>query len=727
MRGEIVLADILARLIEEFKLKPVQVQNTVKLIDEGNTIPFIARYRKEMTGELNDIILRDLHERLVYLRNLESRREDVTRLIAEQGKLTEAIAKALEKAQSLTEIEDIYRPFKPKRKTRASVAKEKGLAPLAQILMAQDPKLKDVAAVAAEYVNAEKGVASVEEALAGAMDIIAEDVSDHADYRKALRNLIYETGTVISVAKKTEDSVYRMYYDFKEPVNKIAGYRVLALNRGEHEEFLSVKISVPSEQMLYYLRSQTISNKNAASAMYVEKAVVEAYERLMFPSLEREIRNELTEMAEDKAMKVFSENLRNLLLQPPVKGKTVLGLDPAYRTGCKLAVVDETGKVLHTIVIYPTPPQNKVEEARKIVKFLIQKYDVDIISIGNGTASKEAEIFIVDTLKEIQKKIFYMVVSEAGASVYSASKLASEEFPDFDVAQRSAVSIGRRLQDPLAELVKIDPKAIGVGQYQHDMNQKKLGDNLGGVVEDCVNKVGVDLNTASAPLLSYISGINSGIAKNIVDYREQNGKFKSRKELLKVKKLGEKAFEQCAGFLRISESANILDNTSVHPESYEAAKKLLEITGHTLVDVKNKNLGSLKAKVEKLGIENAAAAIGIGVPTLRDILEELLKPGRDPRDELPKPMLLSDVLHLEDLKAGMLLTGTVRNVADFGAFVDVGVHQDGLVHISELGDRYVKNPMDVVAVGNIVKVKVLDVDVARKRISLSMKGVPQGS
>ncbi len=717
------MTDIVGQLTEEFNLKPFQVQNTVKLIDEGNTIPFIARYRKEVTGELNDQVLRELYERLVYLRNLDERREDVRRLIDEQGKLTEEIIKSLDKAVTLQEIEDIYRPYKVKRKTRASVAREKGLEPLATIIYSQLPSKTPLNEIAAKYIDPEKGVNSAEEAIAGALDIIAEEVSDNAEFRKALREIIFKNGLVVSSGKKDEDSVYRMYYDFKEPVSKIARHRVLALNRGEKEDFLNVRIDVNEDLCLNFLKTNTIKNTNPEMAKYVITAIEDSFKRLIFPSLERDIRNQLTELSEDQAIKVFSENLRNLLLQPPVKDRVVLGLDPAYRTGCKLAVVDETGKVLETTVIYPTPPQNKVEEAKKKVKQLIEKYKVDIISIGNGTASKESEIFVAELLKEIDRKVYYMVVSEAGASVYSASKLGAEEFPDFDVALRSAVSIARRLQDPLAELVKIDPKAIGVGQYQHDMNQKRLDESLGGVVEDCVNNVGVDLNTASAPLLSYVSGISTAIAKNVVEYREENGKFKARNELKKVKKLGNKTFEQCAGFLRITDGGNILDNTSVHPESYKAAKLLLENMGYSLEDVKDKKLAGLDTKVAQAGMSLVAEKLGVGVPTLKDIINELLKPGRDPRDELPKPMLHSDVLNMEDLKAGMILTGTVRNVADFGAFVDIGVHQDGLVHISQLADKYVKNPMDVVAVGDIVKVKVLEVDVERKRISLTMREI----
>ena len=715
------MLDIIAKLTSEFNLKPFQVQNTVKLIDDGNTIPFIARYRKEMTGELNDQVLRELYDRLMYLRNLEARREEVLRLIDEQGKLTDEIAANLNKAVTLQEIEDIYRPFRPKRRTRATIAKEKGLEPLAEILFAQEIKTGSIEEIALPFVDAEKSVNSVEEALNGAMDIIAEDISDNAEFRKEIREMFYRLGTIITKAKKEEDSVYRMYYDFSEPVAKIASHRVLAINRGEKEEFLQVKIDVPAERVTIYLKSKCVKKTRSITSEYVERAIEDSYDRLIFPSVEREVRNELTEKAQEQAMKVFATNLKNLLLQPPVKGSVVLGLDPAYRTGCKIGVVDETGKVLETAVIYPTPPQNKIEESKKVMKALIEKHKVDIISIGNGTASRESEIFVAELLKEIDRKVYYMVVSEAGASVYSASKLGAEEFPDFDVALRSAVSIARRLQDPLAELVKIDPKAIGVGQYQHDMNQKRLGECLGGVVEDCVNSVGVDLNTASPSLLSYVSGVNSAIARNIVEYREANGKFKSREELKKVKKLGEKTFEQCAGFLRIPDGTNVLDNTSVHPESYKAASKLLEIMGYSVEDIQQRKLDKLKQEVESKGITEIAEEIGVGVPTLRDILNELLKPGRDPRDELPKPILLTDVLDIEDLRPGMVLTGTVRNVADFGAFVDIGVHQDGLVHISELCDRYVKSPMEVVAVGDIVKVRILDVDVKRKRISLSMK------
>jgi len=715
------MADIALQLIKEFNLKPFQVHNTIKLIDEGNTIPFIARYRKEVTGELNDQVLRELYERLVYLRNLENRRNEVLRLIEEQGKLTDDIKAAVENAVTLQEIEDIYRPFKPKRRTRATIAREKGLEPLADILLAQELTKGSLEAIVLPFINAEKEVNTIDDALAGAMDIIAEGISDNAEYRKVIRSIFAREGLIVTKAKTEEDSVYRMYYDFREPVSKIAKHRILAINRGEKEDFIQVKIEVPEEKIINWLKSQVITNPSSITSKYVEMAAEDSYKRLIAPSIENEVRNDLTQSAQEQAIKVFAENLRNLLLQPPVKGKVVLGLDPAYRTGCKLAVVDETGKVLDTAVIYPTPPQCKTEESKQVVINLINKYNVDIISIGNGTASRESEIFIADLLKEVDRDVCYAVVSEAGASVYSASKLGAEEFPEFDVALRSAVSIARRLQDPLAELVKIDPKSIGVGQYQHDMNQKRLDEALEGVVEDCVNKVGVDLNTASPSLLSYISGISTTIAKNIVEYRELNGKFKDRKELLKVKKLGEKTFEQCAGFLRIPDAENVLDNTSVHPESYASALKLLDTMGYTLDDVKNRNLGNLKQEVKQRGIEDLATEIGTGIPTLRDIIDELLKPGRDPRDELPKPVFHKEVMSIEDLKPGMIMTGTVRNVADFGAFVDIGVHQDGLVHISELSDKYVRNPMDVVSVGDIVKVRVLDVDIKRNRISLSMK------
>lgn len=717
------MSHILTTLSKELKVNLSQIESTVKLIDEGNTIPFIARYRKEVTGGLDDQVLRELHERLTYLRNLEARREEVRRLIEGQNQLTDDIASSLDKAASLQEIEDIYRPYKPKRRTRASIAKEKGLEPLAIIMFAQKVLKGDPLSLASQYIDPEKGVNDSQEALNGAMDIIAETVSDNAEYRRGVRELTFKEGIIKSVSKKEEDSPYRMYYNFSEPVSRIAPHRVLAIDRGEKEEFLSVTLEAPEPRIKDWLKSRVLLRDPSAFKNYVEKAVEDAYDRLISPSIENEIRNSLTEAASEQAIKVFSENLRHLLLQPPVKGKVVLGLDPAYRTGCKLAVVEDTGKVLYTGVIYPTPPQNRVAEATATIKSIVSKFNIDVMAIGNGTASRETEIFAAGVIRELDKKVKYMVVSEAGASVYSASKLASEEFPEFDVSLRSAVSIARRLQDPLAELVKIDPKAIGVGQYQHDMNQKRLGEALSGVVESCVNSVGVDLNTASPSLLSYVAGINSSVAANIVLYREANGGFKTRKELIKVKKLGEKAFEQCAGFLRIPEAKNILDNTAVHPESYTACEKLLTLTGHTLDDIKNKNLTSLKQAVDKIGTDKVAASIGVGVPTLNDIINELLKPGRDPRDELPPPLMSEDVLHIEDLTPGMVLDGTVRNVVDFGAFVDIGVHQDGLVHVSELCGRFVKNPMEVVAVGDIVKVRILEVDAKRKRIALSMKGL----
>ncbi len=717
------MADILSRLSKELSIKLTQVESTVKLIDEGNTIPFIARYRKEVTGGLDDQVLRDLFDRLTYLRNLENRREEVRRLIDSQEKLTEDISLSLDKADTLQEIEDIYRPFKPKRRTRASMAREKGLEALAVTIYAQKHIKGDVMELAAGFIDGEKGVDTEEEALQGAMDIIAETISDNAEYRRAIRELTFRHGIIKTSAKKEEDSPYRMYYDFQEPVSKIAPHRVLAINRGEKEEFLSVKLEAPETRIIDWLKNKTLSKTGSIFNEIIEKTVEDAYSRLIAPSIENEIRGTLTETASEQAIRVFSENLRNLLLQPPVKGKVVLGLDPAYRTGCKLAVVNETGRVLDTGVIYPTPPQNKVEEAAEILKSLIKKYNVDIIAIGNGTASRESEIFVAGVIKTLDKKVRYIIVNEAGASVYSASKLGAEEFPQFDVSIRSAVSIARRLQDPLAELVKIDPKAIGVGQYQHDMNQKRLDEALSGVVESCVNNVGVDLNTASPSLLSYVAGINSTVAQNIVTYREINGAFKFRKELLKVKKLGEKTFLQCAGFLRIPEAENILDNTSVHPESYEACKKLLDLTNHSIDDIGEGKLAKLREETERLGIEKVAEIIGVGVPTLNDIITELLKPGRDPRDELPPPLLAEDVLEITDLKPDMVLNGTVRNVVDFGVFVDIGVHQDGLVHISELSERFVRNPMEIVSVGDIVKVRVLEVDPKRKRISLSMKGI----
>lgn len=706
--------DILKTLEKEFNIKSTQVENTVKLIDEGNTIPFIARYRKEMTGSLDDQLLRELYERLVYLRSLDEKREQVRKLIQEMDKLNDDISLALDKAVTLTEIDDIYRPFRPKRRTRATIAKEKGLEPLASIIMLQDAKCP-IIDIANEYINAEKEVNTAEEAVQGAMDIIAEMISDDANFRALIRKETFNNGMITTSATDSEkESVYEMYYDFKEPIKKMAGHRVLAINRAEKEKFISVKIDLPIENITNILEKKIIRDNKYTNDIL--KAVIEdSYKRLIAPSIEREIRNELTEKAENGAIKVFGENLKQLLLQPTIKDKVVLALDPGFRTGCKTAVIDGIGKVLSTGVIYPTKPHARVEEAKKKLKADIEKFNVEIIAIGNGTASRETEQFAVDLIKEMNRDIYYIIVNEAGASVYSASKLGAEEFPEFDVALRSAVSIGRRLQDPLAELVKIDPQSIGVGQYQHDMNQKHLGEALGGVVEGCVNSVGVDLNTASPSLLSYVAGINGTIAKNIIEFREENGKFIDRKQLLKVKKLGPKAFEQCAGFLRISDGKQLLDNTGVHPESYAVAQKLLDKLGYKLgdkLDGLSKSIKDLRALADELEV---------GVPTLTDIIKELEKPGRDPRDEMPKPILRTDVLSMEDLTDGMILKGTVRNVIDFGVFVDIGVHQDGLVHISQMTDKFIKHPLEVVSVGDIIDVKVLGVDVNKHRISLSMK------
>ena len=778
--------DIVLKIKEELNVEKWQVEAAVKLIDEGNTIPFISRYRKEATGSLNDEQLRNLFERLNYLRNLEEKKASVIASIEEQGALTEELKKKIEEAETLVVVEDLYRPYRPKRKTRASVAKERGLEPLSQYVLNQDAS-EDVLKEAEKYIDPEKEVATAEDALAGARDIIAESISDNADYRAYIRKATFEEGKLISKAKDEKaTSVYEMYYDYEEPVNKVVGHRTLAINRGENEKFLTVKIEAPVERILTYLEKMVITKDNEFTTPVIKEAIADSYDRLIAPAIERELRNELTEKAEDGAITVFGKNLEQLLLQPPIKGKVVLGWDPAFRTGCKLAVVDETGKVLDTKVIYPTAPQNKVEESKKVVKDLINKYHINLISVGNGTASRESEQIIVEMLKELDVSktgpVQYVIVNEAGASVYSASKLATEEFPNFDVGQRSAASIARRLQDPLAELVKIDPQSIGVGQYQHDMNQKKLAEALGGVVEDSVNKVGVDLNTASVSLLEYISGITKVIAKNIVDYREKNGRFRDRKELLKVAKLGPKAYEQCAGFMRITDGDNPLDATSVHPESYEAAMKLMEKLGITMDDVKaawkaaplkkqaaksapkkpekkpiqikNTNTAMGKALAMALGgqaLENTddskadkavqnvtdtsvgsferkikdkkklAEELGIGEITLTDILKELEKPARDPREDMPAPILRSDVLDMEDLKPGMVLKGTVRNVIDFGAFVDIGVHQDGLVHISQITDKYIKHPLEAVKVGDIVDVQVLSVDVPKKRISLTMK------
>ena len=707
------------RLAEEFKLKVDQVEKTVALIDEGNTIPFIARYRKEVTGALNDEVLRNLHERLLYLRNLEERKETVLNSIEEQGKLTEELKAQILAAETMVVVEDLYRPYKPKRRTRATIAKEKGLEPLANIISLQ-MITTSLTEEAAKYINAEKEVNSAEEALAGAKDIIAESVSDEADYRSKIRDLTVKKGRLISTAKDPEaESVYEMYYEFDEPIAKLAGHRVLAINRGENEKILTVKVEAPVEDIIRYLEKKVISRDNPQTTPVLQEVIKDAYDRLIAPAIEREIRNDLTEKAEDGAIKVFGKNLEQLLMQPPIAGQVVLGWDPAFRTGCKLAVVDPTGKVLDTTVIYPTAPQNKIEEAKVVLKKLISKYHITLISLGNGTASRESEQVIVDLLKEIPVKVQYIIVNEAGASVYSASKLATEEFPSFDVGQRSATSMARRLQDPLAELVKIDPKSIGVGQYQHDMNQKKLGEALSGVVEDCVNKVGVDLNTASASLLEYISGISKTIAKNIVTYREENGQFTARTQLLKVAKLGPKAYEQCAGFMRINGGKNPLDATGVHPESYEATGKLLEKLGYTLEDVKNRNLSGISKKISNY--DKLAEELGIGAITLQDIVKELEKPARDPREDMPKPILRSDVLEMKDLTPGMILKGTVRNVIDFGAFVDIGVHQDGLVHISQMSDKFIKHPLEVVSVGDIVEVKVMSVDLKKQRIQLTMK------
>nr|WP_295683442.1 Tex family protein [uncultured Lachnoclostridium sp.] len=787
--------NILEQLKNELGIKLEQVEATVKLIDEGNTIPFIARYRKEVTGSLNDEVLRNLSERLTYLRNLEEKKASVLSSIEEQGKLTEELKAQIEAAATLVVVEDLYRPYRPKRRTRATIAKEKGLEPLSEIILAQEVS-SDILEIAENYVSEEKEVSSAKEAVAGALDIIAESISDEADYRIHIRKLTFEEGSITSVAKDAEaESVYELYYEYSEKISKVAGHRVLALNRGENEKFLTVKITAPIERIMNYLKGKVITKNNPYTSEYLAAAIADSYDRLIAPAIEREIRNDLTEKAEDGAIKVFGQNLTQLLMQPPITGQVVLGWDPAFRTGCKLAVVDATGKVLDTVVIYPTAPQNKVEEAKTTLKKLIKKYQITLISVGNGTASRESEQIIVDLLKEIPEPISYVIVNEAGASVYSASKLATEEFPNFDVGQRSAASIARRIQDPLAELVKIDPKSIGVGQYQHDMNQKKLSEALGGVVEDCVNKVGVDLNTASASLLEYISGITKPIAKNIVTYREENGKFENRKQLLKVPKLGPKAFEQCAGFLRINDGNNPLDGTSVHPESYEAAEKLLAMIGYDVNNLKElqakaKEADALKEQTikeqkqprrnrneredKKIKLQNSNSAmgqlllsaikdaggvtdatkekenkndtnmvsapesishlsqkikdkkkvaqeLGIGEITLTDIIKELEKPSRDPREEMPKPILRTDVLDMKDLTEGMILKGTVRNVIDFGAFVDIGVHQDGLVHISQMSkQKFVKHPLDIVSVGDIVEVKVLSVDVAKKRIQLSM-------
>ena len=711
--------DINKKISEELGIKISQVEATVKLIDEGNTIPFIARYRKEVTGSLNDEILRNLDERLKYLRNLEERKESVIASIEEQGKLTEELKKSIEEAETLVLVEDLYRPYKQKRRTRAIIAKERGLEPLANIITLQMID-SDISEEAKKFINEEKEVNTVEDAIAGAMDIIAESISDEAEYRTYIRNTTFKEGKIVSTAKdENAESVYEMYYNFEEPLTKLAGHRILAINRGEAEKILTVKIEAPEEKILGYLFKKVVVRENKYTTPIIKDVIADSYKRLIAPAIEREIRNDLTESAEDGAIKVFGKNLEQLLMQPPIANQVVLGWDPAFRTGCKLAVVDPTGKVLDTVVVYPTAPQFKVEEAKETVKKLVKKYGITLISVGNGTASRESEQVIVDLIKEVDSELHYVITNEAGASVYSASKLATEEFPNFDVGQRSAASIARRVQDPLAELVKIDPKSIGVGQYQHDMNQKKLGESLSNVVEDCVNKVGVDLNTASYSLLEYISGITKVIAKNIVNYREENGKFTNRNQLLKVAKLGPKAFEQCAGFLRISDGNNPLDKTSVHPESYEAATKLLTKLGYSLDDVKNGKLIGLSLMVKDY--KKLAEELGVGEITLKDIVKELEKPARDPRDEMPKPILKSDVLEMKDLKPVIVLKGTVRNVIDFGAFVDIGVHQDGLVLISQMTDKYIKHPLEVVSVGDIVDVMVMSIEPEKKRIALTMK------
>ncbi len=711
--------DIIKVLQEELQIGYKQAEAAVNLIDEGNTIPFIARYRKEVTGSLDDEVLRTLDERLKYLRNLEDKKNQVLSTIEEQGKLTEELKAQILSATTMVAVDDLYRPYRPKRRTRAMIAKERGLEPLAQMIYEQEVTAP-IEEIAIAYVSEEKEVGTVEDAIIGAKDIIAEMISDEADYRTYIRNATTNQGIIRSTAKnEKEESVYEMYYQYEEGVRKCAGHRVLAINRGEKEKILTVKLEAPQETILRYLEKKIIVKNNSYTTPILQDVVLDSYQRLIAPSIEREIRNEMTEMAETGAIKLFGKNLEQLLMQPPIAGKVVLGWDPAFRTGCKLAVVDPTGKVLDTIVIYPTAPQNKVEDAKKVLKKLIAQYDITLISLGNGTASRESEMIVVELLKEVNKPIQYVIVNEAGASVYSASKLATEEFPNFDVGQRSAASIARRLQDPLAELVKIDPKSIGVGQYQHDMNQKNLSEALQGVVEDCVNKVGVDLNTASASLLEYISGISKVIAKNIVSYREENGRFEDRKQLLKVAKLGPKAYEQCAGFMRITGGKNPLDATSVHPESYSAATELLKKLGYATAAISEGELKGLGNKVTDY--KKMADELGIGGITLQDIVKELEKPARDPRDEMPKPILRTDVLEMKDLTPGMILKGTVRNVIDFGAFVDIGVHQDGLVHISQITEKYIKHPMEAVSVGDVVEVKVMSVDLGKKRISLTMK------
>ena len=712
---------IFKKIAEELNIRDIQVEATVKLIDEGNTIPFIARYRKEVTGNLSDETLRDLGERLTYLRNLEKRKEEIIRLIDEQGKLTDELTIKMAETMVLSELEDIYRPYKPKKRTRATIAKEKGLEPLSNIIYLQMEK-RPIYEIAKEYINEEKDVKNEEDAINGALDIIAENIADDSDYRKKIKSYCFREAVITSKAAKEEKSPYEMYYDFKEPILRIPSHRILAINRGEKEEFLKVKIEKPEEKILDYLKKQIIRDNKSQFNEYLSNTIEDSYKRLIEPSIEREIRADLTERSEEKAIKVFGKNAKQLLLQPPIKDMTVMGFDPAYRTGCKIAVIDKTGKLLDTVTVYPTEPQNDVEGAKKTLKALIEKYDVNMIAIGNGTASRESESFVSDMIKEIDKTVYYAIVSEAGASVYSASKLATEEYPNINVSLRGAISIARRLQDPLSELVKIDPKAIGVGQYQHDVNQKKLSESLTGVVEDAVNSVGVDVNTATPSLLSYVAGINSSIAKNIVKYRDENGELKARKELLKVPKLGPSAFEQCAGFIRIFNGKNPLEVTAVHPESYEVAEKLLTKLGYSVDSLtKKEELANLRKDLAKVDVVKMSDELGIGGLTLKDIIDELSKPGRDPREDMPKPILRSDVLKFEDLKEGMELTGTVRNVIDFGAFIDIGVKHDGLVHISEMADRFIKNPSEVVSVGDIVKVKVIGIDTEKQKVSLSMK------
>ena len=705
----------------EFNLKNEQIENVIKLIDEGNTIPFIARYRKEMTGEMSDIILRQFNDRLNYLRNLQSRKEDVQRIIGEQGKLTDEIIKNLAKANTLQEVEDIYAPFKQKKRTRATIAKEKGLENLALSIL--DKNIYDINKEAEQFINEEKNILSVEDALKGANDIIAEIISDNAQIRKYIRENALKYGVIVTKNAKDEKSVYDMYYDFSERVSNMASHRVLAINRGEKEEFLKVKLEIDNDRMLKYIENQYINKDNFKNKDILVAAIEDAYKRLIFPAIEREVRNHLTELAQERAINVFGENIKNLLLQPPLKGKVVMGFDPGYVNGCKIAVVDASGKFLDEAIVYPHKPQSKTEQAKKILKKLIETYKIDVIAIGNGTASRESETLISELIKELGVNTQYIIVNEAGASIYSASELAAEEHPDINVSIRGAISIGRRLQDPMAELVKIDPKAIGVGQYQHDVTPKKLDESLAGVVEDSVNKVGVDLNTATPSLLTYIAGINASIANNIVSYRDEVGGFKSRKELLKVKRLGQKAYEQCAGFLRVMESKEPLDNTSVHPESYEAAGKLIEILGYTKEDLRNRNLNDIEERVSSNGLNNLVSELEIGELTLKDIIKELQKPGRDPREDMPKPILKTGVIDLKDLQPGMELMGTVRNVSDFGAFVDIGVHQDGLVHKSQMANKFVKHPLDIVKVGDVIKVRIMEVDEKRKRISLTMKDI----